>query len=172
MESEKEGLRARYRPTEVRLLFVGESPPAGGTFFYQVDTRLSHLYRATKRAFVAALAAVPAADEEFLQFFKGLGCYLEDLCLEPVNRLAPGERRRRQKDSAAGFGVRVKDLRPQAVVVVKTDIFRLVEEVLPTVGIGPPAGVHGLPFPAMGHQGTYIAGLAGLLRQFRTDGRV
>jgi len=28
-------LRLRYRPDKISVLFVGESPPAGGTFFYK-----------------------------------------------------------------------------------------------------------------------------------------
>ena len=47
-----EELRRRYRPETVRALFVGESPPAGGTFFYAAN---SNLYRFTEQAFRAAL---------------------------------------------------------------------------------------------------------------------
>jgi len=36
----RERLRKRYRPSPVRILFVGESPPASGRFFYQDFTVL------------------------------------------------------------------------------------------------------------------------------------
>jgi hypothetical protein len=39
-----EVLRGRYRPDVIRVLLVGESPPAGGTFFYAANY---NLYRAT-----------------------------------------------------------------------------------------------------------------------------
>lgn len=47
-----ERLRARYRPERIVALFVGQSPPAGGTFFYFAN---SNLYRHTERAFREAL---------------------------------------------------------------------------------------------------------------------
>jgi hypothetical protein len=34
---ETEALRNVYRPERVRVLFVGESPPVSGAFFYQAD---------------------------------------------------------------------------------------------------------------------------------------
>ena len=34
-EAARERLRRRYRPARVRILFVGEAPPASGRFFYQ-----------------------------------------------------------------------------------------------------------------------------------------
>jgi hypothetical protein len=43
----REHLRKHYRPDRVRILFVGESPPASGRFFYQAD---SGLYRAATAA--------------------------------------------------------------------------------------------------------------------------
>lgn len=47
-------LRMRFRPDQVRWLFVGESSPAGGTHFYRGD---SNLFRATRAAFARALGA-------------------------------------------------------------------------------------------------------------------
>jgi hypothetical protein len=47
-EVERERLRLRYRPVLIRLLFIGESPPASGRFFYRQD---SGLYRAIRDAF-------------------------------------------------------------------------------------------------------------------------
>lgn len=40
--------RRRYKPKEVRVLFIGESPPEGGTFFYLANSKL---YRHTKSRF-------------------------------------------------------------------------------------------------------------------------
>src|SRR5688572_24876523 len=48
----RERLRQAYRPEDVPLLFVGESAPAGGTFFYQADSNLfSAIHEACVRAF-------------------------------------------------------------------------------------------------------------------------
>ena len=35
-----ENLRNHYKPDKVEVLFVGESRPQGGTFFYQGDSTL------------------------------------------------------------------------------------------------------------------------------------
>jgi hypothetical protein len=79
---ETERLRSRYLPKETRVLFVGESPPSRGTFFYAANR---NLYFATREAFFAAIPHLVGRD--FLEEFPRLGCYLDDLCLEPVNDL-------------------------------------------------------------------------------------
>lgn len=81
-------LRLRYRPAIVRVLFIGESRPASGRFFYQGD---SGLYRAMRDAFQSADAAI--TDATFLRTFQALGFYLVDLCTRPVDKLNPQARR-------------------------------------------------------------------------------
>lgn len=89
-----EELRRQYRPDNVRVLMVGESPPVGGTFFYAAN---SNLFRHTKAAFEKALRRTWSPDEAFLQFFSREGFFLDDLCLHPVNGLPNAERRRARK---------------------------------------------------------------------------
>jgi hypothetical protein len=84
----QEQLRRSFRPALVRLLFIGESPPASGRFFYQRD---SGLYRAMRDAFRWAVPAI--GDEDFLTVFRSSGCYLVDLCPEPVDHLDSKSRR-------------------------------------------------------------------------------
>lgn len=50
----RDRFRDRYRPSYVVILMVGESPPAGDTFFYQAD---SNLFHATREAFERAWVA-------------------------------------------------------------------------------------------------------------------
>src|SRR5215475_10648558 len=47
---QREALRESFRPERIRLLFIGEAPPASGRFFY---SRNSGLYRAMREAFAA-----------------------------------------------------------------------------------------------------------------------
>jgi hypothetical protein len=51
-----ETLRMRYRPEKIATLMVGESRPAGGTFFYRAN---SNLFYATRQAFQLGHGAVP-----------------------------------------------------------------------------------------------------------------
>jgi hypothetical protein len=62
------------------------SPPVSPV--YHGDSRL---YRATREAFQAADASI--SDAVFLQTFRDSGCYLVNLCAEPVDRLEAKSRR-------------------------------------------------------------------------------
>ncbi len=65
-----------YMPKDVRVLFVGESPPASGNFFY---FGTGNLFNYTKEAFERAFNVRFNTPLAFLNFFKNCGCYLEDL---------------------------------------------------------------------------------------------
>ena len=109
-EAARERLRRRYRPARVRILFVGEAPPASGRFFYQAD---SGLYRAVRQTFLSAFPELKRA--EFLESFRKLDCYLVDLCRSPgrppAHHAAPpcvhaGRSATGQDDSAAQSSTR------------------------------------------------------------------
>jgi hypothetical protein len=113
----RELLRRRYRPDEVRLLFVGESPPASGRFFYQAD---SGLYRAIRDTFFAAFPVLDKTD--FLESFRDLGCYLIDLCQMPVDRFSGEQRRKACSDGEGGLAQTLKRLRPNITITVVRSI--------------------------------------------------
>ncbi len=73
---ELEKLRESYKPQKIRCLFVGESIPSNGTFFYTGD---SPLFKFTGEAFEEVFAEVKFT----LDLFKEKGFYLFDLA-EPV----------------------------------------------------------------------------------------
>jgi hypothetical protein len=118
--SAREQLRRSFRPADVRVFFVGESPPAAGTFFYAAD---SGLYRATRDAFQAALPSCHGSDS-FLTCFAAFGCYLDDLCHEPVNHLTDrrdGSWQKRLKARRGGeprLAQTLAELQPQVVIIV------------------------------------------------------
>jgi hypothetical protein len=113
----RERLRRRYRPDRVRILFVGESPPASGRFFYQAD---SGLYRAIRDTFSAAFPSVQG--NEFLDSFCSLGCYLVDLCAEPVDKMSPHARRRACRAGEVRLARTIRRLRPKIIVTVVRSI--------------------------------------------------
>ncbi len=94
-----EDVRARYRPRDVDVLFIGEPPPAGGTFFYAGN---SSRYYATEEAFRRGVPELLSGD--FLDDFRALGCFLDDLCLRPANHLcgAPELEQQRLDESRRG----------------------------------------------------------------------
>ena len=85
---QREALRRCFQPARVKLLFIGESPPASGRFFYCGD---SGLYRAMRDVFRTLDPSI--SDATFLQTFRESGFYLVDLCPEPVDKLPPRLRR-------------------------------------------------------------------------------
>ena len=113
----QERLRLQFRPARVELLFVGESPPASGRFFYQGD---SGLYRAMRDALLIADPSMSAVS--FLDAFQASGCYLIDLCREPVNH-----RDRRSRHAAClarepSLSLAIRRLRPSKIVTVVRSI--------------------------------------------------
>lgn len=112
-QQRRERLRRRYRPERVRLLFVGEAPPASGRFFYQRD---SGLYRAIRDAFRAVNPSI--SDASFLPLFQAAGCYLLDVCPHPVDHLDKQSRREACRANEAMLGRHIKELQPPIIVTM------------------------------------------------------
>jgi hypothetical protein len=141
----RERLRKHYRPDHVRILFVGESPPASGRFFYQAD---SGLYRAVKETFLRAFPSLKNA--EFLDSFCSLGCYLVDLCGEPVDSLIQDARRHACRRGEARLAQKIRTLRPQTIVTVVRSIRTNVSRAKERAGW---SGHHlELPYPGRWHR--------------------
>jgi hypothetical protein len=113
----RERLREGFRPAKVRVLFVGESPPASGRFFYARD---SGLYRAMREAFHVADASVN--DDNFLAVFRTSGCYLVDLCADPVDRLGAWERRAACSAGEVRLTATIAELRPAVIGILLKSI--------------------------------------------------
>jgi hypothetical protein len=118
----RERLRRSFRPARIRLLFIGESPPASGRFFYSAN---SGLYRAMHAAFQIADDEVDG--ENFLAKFQARGCYLTDLCQEPVDHLDPTERRAMRKAGEVFLTRELKRLQPGMIAPVLRSIVGNVE---------------------------------------------
>jgi hypothetical protein len=112
-----ERLRRRFRPDRLRLLFVGESPPASGRFFYQGD---SGLYRAMRDAFQSVDPAI--SDANFLARFQAVGCYLIDLCPKPVDHLDSKARRAVCLANESSLSRTIARVHPPAIATVVRSI--------------------------------------------------
>jgi hypothetical protein len=113
--SKAERTRRDYKPDDIRV-FIGESPPVGGDFFYYANSACDY---ATREAFQAAIPALRKRDD-FLSVFCALGCYLEDLSPVPVNHLdlsdreQRAERRALRRKSAKALGRRMRRGHPRS----------------------------------------------------------
>lgn len=153
-----ERTRRHYRPDEVRVLFIGESPPAGGTFFYYANSKL---YDATREAFEAGIPALRRRDD-FLDAFKRLGCYLEDLSPVPVNHLDLKDReQRRQRRTLRAEGIKplARRMRPWSPLVVAPVVLDMVKtgDITETLRLAGHADAEraDLPFPGR-HRDRYV----------------
>ena len=106
-------LRRRFQPARVRLLFLGEAPPASGRFFYQRD---SGLYRAMRDAFLSVDPSID--DETFLPAFQASGCHLIDLCRQPVDRLDSHSRRAICRSSENSLARAIARLQPDMIATL------------------------------------------------------
>ena len=165
-----EELRDRCRPSDIRVLFVGESPPAGGTFFYAAN---SILYNATKDAFEQGVPELLAGD--FRDDFRALGCFVDDLCLTPVNHLrdSPELEQQREEERKRGEGPlsdRIREADPLAVAIVMKGIAENVEASIAAAGA---AGVCTRAFPFPGrprNTANYVRQVADYMCWLRDEG--
>ena len=116
--NEVEALRERYRPGIIRLLMVGESRPAGGTFFYRAD---SHLFYATREAWVLAHGSA-GYGTRFLEQLKDSGVWLYDLAAAPVNRMSGRPRRKEVESRTAEFVDLLRAANPLQVIAIKRSL--------------------------------------------------
>jgi hypothetical protein len=115
--SERERTRRRYRPRVVRILLIGEAPPASGRFFYNED---SGLYHAIRETFVRTFPE--SSEERFLEDFCSRGCYLVDLCGRAVDHLDQHDRLVARLRGEPRLAREIADLSPELVVTVVKSI--------------------------------------------------
>ncbi|MGD0798044.1 MAG: hypothetical protein ABR910_09995 [Acidobacteriaceae bacterium] len=134
-----ENVRSSYRPDRITTLFVGESAPHGGTFFYNQN---SGLFREMRKAFLGGAG--------FLNDFKRSGFYLDDLVLEPVNHLQKKGRTFLCKASVLSLAERLKSYSPEAVVILLHSIRPVVLDAINQAGL--PCAWYCTPYPGFGNQ--------------------
>jgi hypothetical protein len=150
-----EAVRARYRPNRITTLFVGESAPYSGDFFYCGNTAM---LRNMRRAIEAAIDG----DGDFLERFKSYGWYLDDLVLTPVNQLRIRSQRKAKCFSARGsLAIRIAEYRPLAIVSLLLSIDKDIKAAAAAAGSTCPC--YAVPFPGMGHQPRFFSKMARIL---------
>jgi hypothetical protein len=145
-----EELRKSFRPDRITTLFVGESAPDSGRFFYNSDSSLFH---AMKKAF--------GGQATFLEDFKRNGFYLDDLVLMPVNKMANKERSRLRQISIPEFAGRLNDYRPKAIVIVMRAIKPMVLEAMRMAGFS--YEPYCTPHPAFGNWNRFHASMSEII---------
>ena len=165
--TEVEKIRQSFKPDKLSILFIGESAPASGSFFYTGDSLCTY----TKEAFIMAFPKlVFSTSADFLQFFKETGCYLDDLSLIPVNDRSTDERKRMQLEGIPSLAKRIADYRPNAIVCMLKDkaFQKNIKEAVRRAGFDDvPFRV--TPFGGFGNQGKYREELKKHLLEFQQE---
>jgi hypothetical protein len=159
-EMDTEAIRRRFRPDKIRLLFIGESPPANGHFFYVK----SGMTTFTSRAFEKAHGVTFKNSSDFLEYFKACGCFLDDLSKTPVDNLPKLERERQLRENVNDLSQRIGESDPAVVVVILKKIEGYVREAVINCQCTPRLFV--LPFPGHGNQKRYIEGLYSIVKEY------
>jgi hypothetical protein len=138
-----ESVRKRYRPARIVTLFVGESAPHNGTFFYRGD---SLMLRQMKIVVESAFGETDDIPKTFMAY----GWYLDDLVLEPVNHLQKPQRKTKCLEAQKSLAARIAEYRPLAIVSLLRSIDRIVTNAAKSAGSD--ANILSVPFPGMGNQ--------------------
>lgn len=141
-EAEIREARARYRPQRITVLFVGESPPSKGSFFYCGGNNLLRHMRSA--------VGGPSEDTDFLKSFMERGWYLDDLVSTPLDDQSKFEREKRCQDGRADLASRILEYRPSAIVCLLRRIKDDVE--IAALMANSKARRYVVPFAGHGHQ--------------------
>jgi hypothetical protein len=156
-----ERLRHRYRPEAITILFIGEAPPYRGTFFYD-DERPSKLRRVTEGVLREVLADRIGLD--FLASFSRVGCYLDDLSLEPIDQLPDEDRMAARLSAEPLLAKRMERGHPRFVVGIGLGCQRSFRRAHAAARLDTPLEI--LPFPNWPREvRRYEDGLVALVRR-------
>ncbi len=166
---EVETILERIKPERITTLFVGESPPHGGTFFYNED---SILFSAMRKAFENARQETFAGKGVFLKHFEGCGFYLDDLVHEPINHLDDPIRRRMRRSGVQRLAESIREYNPQCVVILMFAIEQDVVNAIQNANLESYPVVHCVPFPANGHQKCFRELMQRIIPTLATDATI
>jgi hypothetical protein len=108
--------QAKYRPpNQIKVLFVDESPPSNGKYFYFGRNSLLHQMR-------LALGEDQSTDTGFLTNFMKREWYFDDLVQIPVKEQS--ELRKACREARDDLASRIRDYRPSIVVCLLRRIQR------------------------------------------------
>ena len=158
-ENNIEQIRQLYRPEEVRILFVGESPPESGGFFY-VESLMTTF---VSRPFESRFNIQFKDNQDFLEFFQKQQCYLDDLCLDPIDKVSPSKRRLMSKQNVLPFSQRLSSMQPIIVISILKRIEKYVIEAIELSGVK--TQFYSVPFPGFGNQNRFKDEVLGILEK-------
>ncbi|MFA4941453.1 MAG: hypothetical protein WC582_02550 [Patescibacteria group bacterium] len=147
-------LRNKYSPGNLKIIFILESPPTNGNFFYDLDGRI------TEKLFSAMMKVIgyrPLSKEDGLKEFSEEGYLIIDATYVPANAIE--NKRERNKVILMDLPRLLDDLsdkRRANIVLVKANICRMLEGPLTEAGFRVKNNGRIVPFPSNGQQNNFL----------------
>jgi len=145
-------LRQQYHPRILQFIFILESPPISGLYFYDENGNISEpLFSEMMKL----LNFKPQNKREGLLFFRNCGYLLVDATYRPVNNL---KGKIRDEEILKNFKYLVEDLNDICneiripIILVKANICRMLESKLKQEGFNIVNNGAIIPFPSTGQQ--------------------
>ena len=163
-------LRSAYRPSEIRILLIGESPPdprsSERRFFYSPVLKADNLYRGVAMAFYGRERGFDVTRKvENLARMKRNGVWLVDAVNTPINLKTLAERKQAIRDGVPELIRQVKKAAPSlGVIICHGLVYRECAAALRRSQIGV---LHNraLPFPLGNTRARFVAGTRRALAQ-------
>lgn len=136
--------KLKYKPEKVKILFVGEAPSAGLRRFYLGNT---NLFRTIKVAF-SELYGDFSSSVEFFDLFKYMGCYMDHLSSEPVNKEDISGRKLARAAGIYSLSERLKSYQPEIVIILMKELQKQVNTAVELSEIKSIKKLEAVPYPA------------------------
>ncbi len=163
-ENSLETLRHSYKPSEIILLLVGESPPRQKGFFYDATAIDGPLSRNTRRSFEDFFQTKYSDRQDFLRQFKSKGCYLVDLFRNRGKTVYKASERERET-AVIVLSSFIQEAKPRMVVSVLKRTRKLVEEAIQKDQLV--VRYKALPYPTRNYVMEYCYGLREFLAELQ-----
>ena len=159
--------RNKYKPENVRVIFVLESPPKSGKYFYNNEGDVSEpLFK----AMIKLINFEPKDKESGLQEFKKHGLIIVDAVYSPIN-YPENKPKWRDEKILEWYPMLVKDLKHLmgekniSLLLVRANVCRLLEEKLKKDGFNVLNNGVVIPFPSTGQQNKFAEKITEVLKK-------
>jgi hypothetical protein len=158
-------LRQKYLPEKIKTIFLLESPPKSGGYFYDPAGRTTEQFFSAMMKLINCQPESKAAG--FAEFAKR-GYVLADATYSPVNHI--GNERKRNEAILRDLPGLIDDLREiigrqrVKVILVKANICRMLEAPLKAIGFNVINNGITVPFPGSGQQKNFFTTINKILK--------
>ncbi len=149
-------LRSKYQPKSLNIVFIFESPPVSGKYFYNKEGSIKEpLFSAMMKL----LNYNPKNKQEGLTHFADFGYLIVDSTYEPVNNLKGKKRDDKILENYNNLIMDLKEMgdpKDLSLILVKANICRLLEKRLLEAGFNVQNNGIIIPFPSTGQQNKFL----------------